>query len=153
VNPDVTNSTPVQPDADEPHTGEPATDDTGHDAPSAWAPDPGEEELGRGRCWAVVRRDRVPLFVTARRQYEAVLTDRRLLLLARSKHQRRRLGLKPDGVALAQDLDGLHLQRTRAGFPLRQLRIVLLDGRTLILEFDPARRALADRIADRLPAA
>jgi hypothetical protein len=88
----------------------------------------------------------------ARRQYELVLTDRRLLLLARGRHQRRRLGLRGDGVAMAQDLDqiGLHLERRRDGFPLLQLQVTLPDTRTLVLEFRRTRRALGNEVAARL---
>jgi hypothetical protein len=152
VNPDVTNSTPVGDIADEPHTGEPANDAPRRDALPDGVLREGETLVTRGRCWAAVRRDRVPLLVLARRQYELLLTDRRLLLVARSKHQRRRLGLKPDGVALAQDLTELRLDRTRSGFPLTQLQVVLLDGRVLVLEFDRARRDLAHDLAGRLGA-
>jgi hypothetical protein len=105
---------------------------------------------GRGRCWAALRRERVPLLVLARRPYELVLTDRRVLLLPRTKHQRKRLGLAPDGVALEHDLDLLRLERSRAGVPLLQLLVRLPTERTLVLEFDPARRALGRDVAGAL---
>src|SRR5215831_4342374 len=109
VNPEVTNSTPVHQNGDtgaeDRHRAEPASGAAPRDALPEGVLHDGETVQARGRCWAAVRRDRVPLLVLARRQYELVLTDRRLLLLARGKHQRRRLGLQPDGVALAQDLD------------------------------------------------
>jgi hypothetical protein len=107
----------------------------------------GEEFRGRGRCWAALTRERVPLLLLARRSYDLVLTDRRLLLLARTRHQRKRLGLAPDGLALEHDLDALHLVRSRAGVPLLQLLVRVPNGRTLVLEFDPARRALGRDVA------
>ncbi len=113
----------------------------------------GETLSGQGRCWAALRRERVPLFTLARRQYELVLTDRRLLLLARGKRQRRHLGLGPDGVALEHDLDLLRLERARSGWPLHQLLVRLPTGRTLVLELAPAQRALARELASRLAAA
>jgi len=157
VNPEVTNSTPVHQngdtDAGDRHTGEPANGDIARDAPADGVLQDGETVQARGRCWAAVRRERVPLLVLARRQYELVLTDRRLLLLARTKHQRRRLGLQSNGVALAQDLDqiGFGLQRSRQGIPLRQLQIALPDTRVLVLEFGWSHRAFGDEVAARLP--
>jgi hypothetical protein len=158
VNPDVTNSTPVHPDgntdADDRHAGEPANGGVPRDAPADGVLQDGETVQARGRCWAAVRRERVPLLVLARRQYELVLTDRRLLLLARGKHQRRRLGLQSDGVALAQDLDqiGFGLQQSRQGIPLLQLQVALPDTRVLVLEFGRSQRALGHEVAARLPA-
>jgi hypothetical protein len=159
VNPEVTNSTPVhqngQSPADDRHRGEPATGAAPRDALPDGVLHDGETVQTRGRCWAAVRRERVPLLVLARRQYELVLTDRRLLLLARGKHQRRRLGLLPDGVALAQDLDqiGFGLQRSRQGIPLLQLQVALPDTRILVLEFGWTHRALGHDVVARLPAA
>jgi hypothetical protein len=156
VNPEITNSTPVHPDgdtaADDRHTGEPATGGSSRDTQPDGVLQDGETVVARGRCWAAVRRERVPLLVLARRQYELVLTDRRLLLLSRGKHQRRRLGLQADGVALAQDLDqiGFGLQRSRQGVPLRQLQVALPDARVLVLEFGWSHRALGDEVAGRL---
>ena len=86
----------------------------------------------------------------ARRPYELVLTDQRVLLLPRTKHQRKRLGLAPDGVALEHDLSGLRLERSRAGIPLLQVLVRLPTDRTLVLEFDPARRALGRDVAGSL---
>jgi hypothetical protein len=100
----------------------------------------GERLVGQGRCWAALER----------RQYELALTDRRLLLLARGKRQRRRLGTGPDGVALEHDLALLRLERDRAGVPLRQLLVRLPTGRTLVLEFAPARRDLGRAVAAQL---
>ena len=113
----------------------------------------GETVSGQGRCWAALRRDRVPLLALARRQYELVLTDRRLLLLARGKRQRRHLGLGPDGIALEHDLDLLRIERERSGWPLHQVLVRLPTGRTLVLELGPAQRALARDLAARLVAA
>ena len=110
----------------------------------------GERLVGQGRCWAALERDRVPRIALARRQYELALTDRRLLLLARGKRQRRRLGTGPDGVALEHDLALLRLERDRAGVPLRQLLVRLPTGRTLVLEFAPARRDLGRAVAAQL---
>ena len=107
----------------------------------------GEVVRGRGRCWAAVQRERVPLLVLARRRYDLVLTDRRLLLLARGRRQRRRLGVGPDGVALQHDLDDLALVRTRNGFPLLQLLVQVPNGRTLVLEFDRVRNQLGRDVA------
>jgi hypothetical protein len=141
VDPDVTNSS---------DGGEPATAASANDGLPEGVLHDDETLRGRGRCWAAFRRDRVPLLVLARRPYEVVLTDRRVLLLPRTKHQRKRLGLAPDGVALEHDLARLRLERSRAGIPLLQLLVRLPTERTLVLEFDPARRALGRDVAGSL---
>jgi hypothetical protein len=110
----------------------------------------GERVEAEGRCWAALERDRVPRLALARRQYQLVLTDRRLLLLARSKRQRRRLGTGPDSVALEHDLALLRLEGDRGGVPLRQLLLRLPTGRTLVVEVAPARRELGRAVAARL---
>jgi len=148
VNPDVTNSTPVHEHAVERQIGKSATATRGVLLEGVLRE--GEEVRAHGTCWALLRRERVRLLFQARRRYELVLTDKRLLLLARGKHQRRRLGLGPDGVALEHALELLHLERSRTGFPLLQLRVELPTGRTLVLEFDRVRRTLGRAVTAAL---
>ena len=107
--------------------------------------DADERVLGRARCWVAVRRPRVPLLVLGRRQHDAFLTDRRLVLVAR-----RRRSLHPADVLLVRRLDGLTLVAERARPTLRQQRIVTDTRVELVLEWPRRSRAMARALAGAL---
>jgi hypothetical protein len=111
--------------------------------------DADERVVGRGVCWAAVRRPRVPLLVLGRHQYDVVITDRRVLMFSR-----RRRSLRPDDVAFAKRFTALTLESgPGVGFPLSRHHIATDTGRRLVIEWRPRHRALARRFTSSLTAA
>jgi hypothetical protein len=106
---------------------------------------PDERVVARGRCWAALRRERVPLLFLGRHQYDVVLTQRRAMLFSRA--QRR---LRADDVALAKRFDSLTLEAQRQRFPLLQHRVRTNSGTRLVLEWRPRYRAVGRVFAEAI---
>jgi hypothetical protein len=107
--------------------------------------DPDERIVGRGACWAAVRRPRVPLLVLGRRRYDAVVTDRRLVLVARRRSARR-----PADVAHAKRFSALVLEEQHRRPTLLQQRIRTDTGTRVVVEWPRRARALGRMVADAL---
>ncbi|MFA5885665.1 MAG: hypothetical protein WDA60_17575 [Acidimicrobiia bacterium] len=99
----------------------------------------------RGRCWAAVRREHVPLLFLGRKQYDVVLTDRRIMLFSR-----RRRTLRPDDVALVKRFGALTLDSERRGVPLLQQRIHTDTGAAMVIEWPPRYRRMGGMLADEI---
>lgn len=104
-----------------------------------------ERIVGQGRVWGAVRRRGVPLLVQGRHQYDAFLTDRRLVLL-----KRRRRTLEPADVILVKRLDALTLVEQHRWPTLLQQCINTEAGTAVILEWPFRSRALGWDLYDAL---
>ncbi len=109
--------------------------------------EPGEQIVATGPCWVAVRRPRVPLLVQARRRSEAVVTDRRLVLVDRPGGSGR-----PRDVILARRFDALGLDAERHRGTLFQQHLRIPTG-TVVVEWPVRRIALADHVATAVLAA
>ncbi|MBM3693981.1 MAG: hypothetical protein FJW77_11930 [Actinobacteria bacterium] len=109
--------------------------------------EPGEQVVATGPCWVAVRRPRVPLLVQARRRSEAVVTDRRLVLVDRPGRSGR-----PRDVLLARRFDALGLAAEHHRGTLFQQHLRTPTG-TVVVEWPVRRIALADRVATAVLAA
>ncbi len=106
----------------------------------------GERTVEYGTCWGAQLRHRVPLFLTARRQYLMVLTDRRLLLFQR----RRGHALRPSDLVIGKRYASFQLERVHRGRPLFQVIVVGTNGIRMVFEFRPRRRRVGEALAHRL---
>ncbi len=106
---------------------------------------PGEQITDTGICWAVARRDGVPLLFQARRQYWVVLTDRRLLVF-----DRQRGGPEAGDLVLGKRFDFFALESVKKVRPLLQVRVEGANGSHQVLEFRPGHRALGTEVASRM---
>jgi hypothetical protein len=103
--------------------------------------EPDEAVVATARCWVAVRRPRVPLLVQGRHRCDAVLTDRRLILVDRPGRSRR-----PRGVTLAHRYEALTLVAGRHRGVLVQQRL-RTPADTVVIEWSRRDRHCADRVA------
>jgi hypothetical protein len=107
--------------------------------------DDGEVVEGRVRVWGAVRRPHLPLVVQRRRQYDAVVTDRRLVLVAR------RIGaLEPSDVVLAKRYEAIVLLAERRRPTLLQLELRADADAVLVVEWPGRSRRLGRFVAGAL---
>lgn len=104
-----------------------------------------ERVLDRGRCWAAVRRPHIPLLVLRRRQYDAFLTDRRIILIAH-----RRGPLRPSDVVLAKRFDALVLGAEHRRVTLLQQRLHTDTDVSIVVEWPRRWRDLGLVLSDEL---
>ena len=100
-----------------------------------------EAVLATARCWVAVRRPRVPLLVQGRHRCDAVLTDRRLILVDRPGRSRR-----PRGVTLAHRYEALTLVARHHRGVLVQQHLRARAG-TVVVEWSWRDRHCAERVA------
>ncbi len=105
----------------------------------------GEAVVEHGVCWAAQRKPRVPLWLQARRQYLMVMTDRRLLLLARHRRAPQARDLVIGKRYEAFTVDAVHRSR-----PLFQVRVQATNGTRMVFEFRPGQRQLGGALVARL---
>lgn len=110
--------------------------------------DADERIEGRARCWAAVRRPRVPLLFLGRHRHDAIVTDRRLILVAR-----RRGELRPADVTLAKHFDGLVLEAEHQRPTLLQQRLRTDAGLPVVVEWPRRSRDLGWIVSDEVPRA
>ncbi len=108
--------------------------------------DPDERVEGRGWCWAAPERPRVPLLLLGRRRYDAVVTDRRLILVAR-----RRGPVRAADVTLVKHFDALVLEAEHARPTLLQHRLRTDAGLALVVEWPRRSRDLGWIVSDEVP--
>jgi len=106
----------------------------------------GERVTEFGTCWAAQLKRRVPLLVTARRQYLMVLTDRRLLLFNR----RRRKPLRASDLVIGKRYEAFSLSRVRRALPLYSVRVAANNGARMVFEFRPGQRHVGGALVARL---
>lgn len=106
-----------------------------------------EQVTRRGWCWAAVRRAHVPLLVLGRRRFDAFLTDRRLVLIAR-----RRRELRPSDVMLVKGFDALVLEEEHRRPTLLQQRVRTDRGSSIVLEWPRRFRSMGETVAEQLSA-
>jgi hypothetical protein len=105
-----------------------------------------EHIVGAARVWATDTRSGVPLLFRQRHRYDLVVTDQRLILLARPRRVRvpwRRARRQPDAPAVAKRHGAFTILHIRRNAPLAQLRLGYDDGVALVLEFHPTDRGVA----------
>jgi hypothetical protein len=102
-----------------------------------------ETIVDRGRCWGAVRRPHTPLLFLRRRQYDVVLTDRRIVLFSRR-------AFRPDDLVLVKRFTALSLASRRLRPTLVQHRIHTDAGRAVVLEWDWRNRRLGSQLAQVL---
>ena len=107
--------------------------------------DDGEQVQGRGRVWAAVRRRHVALLFQRRRQYDAVVTDRRLIVVAR-----RRGPLDPSDVVLVKRFESIVLLEEHRRPTLLQQEIRAETESTFVIEWPYRTRALGEYLSDAL---
>jgi len=110
--------------------------------------DPDERVEGRGWCWAAPERPRVPLLILRRRRYDAVVTDRRLILVAR-----RRGPVRAEDVTLVKHFDALELRAEHERPTLLQQRLRTDSGLALVVEWPRRSRDLGWIVSDEVPSA
>lgn len=110
--------------------------------------DADERIEGRGRCWAAVRRPRVPLLFLGRHRFDAFVTDRRLILIAR-----RRGPLEPADVRLAKHFDAMVLEAEHRRPTLLQHRLRTDAGLSVVVEWPLRSRSLGRVVSDEVPRA
>lgn len=108
--------------------------------------DADERIVGRGRCWAAVRRPHVPLLLLGRHRYDAFVTDRRLILI-----NRRHGALSPADVVLVKRFPALVLVEEHQRVTLLQQRITTDTGMAVVVEWPHRSRQLGWTLADALP--
>lgn len=108
---------------------------------------PDEQVVARGRCWAALRRARIPLLVLGRHEYDVVLTERRAMLFSR-----RRRRLRADDVAFAKRFDSITLEAERSRVLLLQHLVCTDTGDRLVLEWRPRYRAVGRTFARSITA-
>ncbi len=105
-----------------------------------------ERIVGAARVWATDTRTRVPLLFRQRHRYDLVVTDQRLILLARPRRFRapwRRVRGQPDAPVVAKRHAAFTILHVRRNAPLAQLRLGSDDGGALVLEFHQTDRGVA----------
>lgn len=110
--------------------------------------DPDERIVGRARCWAAARRPHVPLLLLGRHRHDAVVTDRRLVLVAR-----RRGALRPSDVTQASPFSTLVLEAQHRRPTLLQQRIRTHSGTRVIVEWPRPAWDLGRTVGAALPPA
>jgi hypothetical protein len=105
-----------------------------------------EEVVERDRCWAAVRRPHVPLLLLSRHQYEAFLTDRRLILI-----RRHRRALQPTDVVLVKRFEAMTLVEEHQRVLLLQQRIHTDTGTSIVVEWPRRSRRLGWALSSELP--
>jgi hypothetical protein len=106
----------------------------------------GERVTEFGTCWAAQLKHRVPVLVTARRQYLMVLTDRRLLLFTR----RRRKALRASDLVIGKRYEAFSVSKVRRALPLFSVRVEASNGARMVFEFRPGQRQLGGALVARL---
>ncbi|MBM3660108.1 MAG: hypothetical protein FJW95_11500 [Actinobacteria bacterium] len=110
--------------------------------------DAGERIEARGWCWAAVERRRVPLLFLRRRRFDAFVTDRRLVLIARSRGP-----LDPSDVKLVKHFDALVLDAQHQRPTLLQQRLRTDAGLALVVEWPHRSREVGHIVSDEVPRA
>jgi len=105
----------------------------------------GERVLEHGPCWGAQRRERAPLVFARRRQYQMVLTDRRLLLFPPRPGP-----VQTSDLVIGKRLESFTLERVHRARPLLQLQVSASNSARLVLEFTPGCRRVGDALAHRL---
>ena len=100
-----------------------------------------------GPCWAAELKPRVPLLVTARRQYLMVLSDRRLLLFTR-RWRRKRLAARD--LVIGKRYEAFSVSRVRRARPLYSVRVTATNGAQMVFEFRLGQRHLGGALVARL---
>ena len=107
--------------------------------------DDGEEVQGRSRVWAAVRRPHVPLLIQGRHRYDAVVTDRRFIVVAR-----RRGPLEPSDVVLVKRFESIVLLEERRRPLLLQQEIRAETASTFVVEWPRRAWGLGRYLSDAL---
>lgn len=110
--------------------------------------DAGERVEGRGWCWAAVERRRVPLLFLRRSRFDAFVTDRRLILIAR-----RRGPLEPTDVKLVKHFDAMVIEAEHRRPTLLQQRLRTDAGLAVVVEWPRGARDLGWIVSDEVPRA
>lgn len=110
--------------------------------------DAGERIEARGWCWAAVERRRVPLLFLRRRRFDAFVTDRRLILVARSRGP-----LSPSDVKLVKHFDALVLDGEHRRPTLLQQRLRTDAGLAMVVEWPRRTREIGHLVSDEVPRA
>jgi len=100
-----------------------------------------------GPCWAAELKPRVPLLVTARRQYLMVLSDRRLLLFTRRWRRKR---LQARDLVIGKRYEAFSVSRVRRARPLYSVRVTATNGSQMVFEFRLGQRHLGGALVARL---
>lgn len=108
--------------------------------------EPDERILGHGRCWVAVRRPHVALLFQRRRRGDAIVTDHRLVLVAR-----RRGALQPSDVTLVKRFESLTRDAEHTRPTLLQQHLRTDQGVRLVVEWPLRSRALGRALSHRLP--
>jgi hypothetical protein len=112
-----------------------------------------ETVVGVARVWATDVRGKVPLLFRQRSFYDFVVTDQRVVLLARPRRVRapwRRHRTAPEGPLVAKRHPAFTIMHVRRGAILLQVRLRYSGESDLVLEFRPLDRALAGELVDRI---
>lgn len=108
-----------------------------------------EQAVGTARVWVTDVRDRVPLLFRQRSFFDLVVSDQRVVLLARPRrfkspfHRRRP---QPDGPLVAARHSAFSIVHLRRYAVLLQLRLRSSGARDLVIEFRPVDRPVAAQL-------